>query len=288
MPPHPPTAPIASQDGLAALAQAGFGWPELVAAWALVALAFGVLWGRQRRTRNATSVDAAWAAAIGMLGVAAAVLAEGAPVQRWLAGAMAALWSGRLTLHLLRDRVFGHAGEDGRYRAMREHWGAAGDRNFFWFYQAQAIAALVFALPFLAIAATPAATPTPLQSLGLGVLVLAQLLEGLADRQLAAHRHDPSRRHLACRIGLWRYSRHPNYFFEWISWCGIALLAAPTAGWLAALQPVLMFLLVRFVSGVPWTELQSLKSRGADYRLYMQQTSTFLPWWPRRSPGTPS
>ncbi|MEO6596097.1 MAG: DUF1295 domain-containing protein, partial [Planctomycetota bacterium] len=91
----------------------------------------------------------------------------------------------------------------------------------------------------------------------------------------------------ACRRGLWRYSRHPNYFFEWLSWCGIGLVALPAAGWLALLQPVAMFGLVRFVSGVPFTELQALKSRGDDYRRYQQETNAFVPWWPRR-PGATS
>ena len=89
----------------------------------------------------------------------------------------------------------------------------------------------------------------------------------------------------ACRRGLWRVSRHPNYFFEWLTWCGIALLAAPAAGWWAALQPVAMFVLVRFVSGVPYTEMQALKSRGDDYRRYQQETNAFVPWFPRRIEG---
>ena len=96
-----------------------------------------------------------------------------------------------------------------------------------------------------------------------------------------AHR-DPGQRGRTCRSGLWRYSRHPNYFFEWLTWCGIACVAFPAAGWLALLQPVVMFVLVRFVSGVPFTELQSLKSRGDDYRRYQRETHAFVPWWPRR------
>ncbi len=259
--------------------------PWLLAACLVTSLAFGLLWWRQCRTQNATSVDAGWAAAIGGLGVAAAGLADGAAVQRWLAGGIAGIWSLRLTWHLLRDRVFGHAGEDGRYLAMRQHWGAAANRNFFFFYQAQAIAALLFAAPFLFLARNATPNLSWLQGLGLAVVIAAQLLEGAADRQLAAHRRDPVQKQRACRRGLWRYSRHPNYFFEWLTWCGVAMLAWPTAGWLAVVQPAVMFVLVRFVSGVPWTELQSLKSRGEDYRRYQQETSTLVPWWPRRHHG---
>jgi steroid 5-alpha reductase family enzyme len=262
--------------------------PTLLAAWAVLAGTFCGLWLRQCRTRNATSVDAAWAGAIGLVAVVTTITGSGATVQRALAGAIGGLWSLRLSWHLLRDRVFasgaGEHREDGRYRAMREHWGARAPFHFFWFYQAQALAALAFATPFVALARHPSPNLSNMQWLGLAIVVLAQIAEAISDRQLAAHRRDPSQRHLACRRGLWRYSRHPNYFFEWLTWCGIGLFAAPAMGWYATLQPAVMYVLVRFVSGVPWNELQSLKTRGADYRSYMQETNTFMPWLPRAVP----
>ena len=260
----------------------------LAIAGGAAAVAFLLLWWRQTRTANATSVDAAWAVAIGALGVAYAALGDGALAQRLCGGGLAFVWSARLSWHLLRHRVFGHAGEDGRYRAMREHWGARAHANLFWFYQLQAAAAFVFALPFWWLAQDPEPRLAALQWAGLALALLAQLGEGLADRQLEQHRKDPGQRGRTCRRGLWRYSRHPNYFFEWVSWCGIAVVATPAAGWLAWLQPAFMFVLVRFVSGVPFTELQALRSRGDDYRRYQEETSAFVPWWPRRGDGTGS
>jgi steroid 5-alpha reductase family enzyme len=245
------------------------------------ALAFVLLWWRQTQTKDATSVDAAWAAAIGLLGVAFAAAGTGSPVQRLIAGGIAAIWSGRLCWHLLRHRIMSHRGEDGRYRAMREHWGERANQNLFWFYLAQAFAAVVFALPFWFLANWPDPALSVAQWIGLLLLGCAQLLESLSDRQLERHRGDATQRGRTCRAGLWRYSRHPNYFFEWLSWCSIALCASPAASWLAVIQPIVMFLLVRFVSGVPFTELQSLKSRGDDYRRYQRETNAFFPWWPR-------
>ncbi|MGB3965620.1 MAG: DUF1295 domain-containing protein [Planctomycetota bacterium] len=248
-------------------------------------VAFGLLWWRQTRTCNATSVDAAWAIAIGGLGVASAVTGDGHAVQRGLAGLLAGAWSARLSWHLVVHRVLTHAQEDGRYRAMREHQGERAQRFLFWFYQAQAVAALVFALPFWFLARHGAGSLAGLQWTGLGVVALAQVAEAIADRQLERHRGDATQRGRTCRAGLWRYSRHPNYFFEWVTWCGIALVAWPAAGWLAAMQPAVMFVLVRFVSGVPFTELQALKSRGDDYRSYQATTNAFVPWWPRAGDG---
>lgn len=246
-----------------------------------LAIVFTLLWWRQTHTRDATSVDAAWALAVGGAGLAAALLRDGAPLQRALAGGLAVLWSGRLGWHLVRHRVFAHVGEDGRYRAMREHWGPHANARWFAFYQAQAAASLVFALPFWWLAAHPAATLSGTQVAGLAVAAIAQLGEHVADAQLRAHRDDPAQRGRTCRRGLWHWSRHPNYFCEWLTWCGIALVAAPAAGWLVAIQPLVMFALVRFVSGVPFAELQAIKSRGDDYRAYQRTTNAFFPWPPR-------
>lgn len=247
--------------------------------------AFALLWWRQTRTRNATSVDAAWAIAIGVLGLACAASGNGHAVQRLLAACLAVAWSARLSWHLVAHRVLGHAHEDGRYRALREHWGARANLFLFAFYQAQALAALVFALPFWFLSQHAAAELAPAQWAGLAVVATALLGEHAADRRLQQHRRDPAQRGRTCRSGLWRYSRHPNYFCEWLTWCGIALVAVPAAGWYAVIQPAVMFVLVRFVSGVPFTELQSQKSRGDDYRRYQQETNAFVPWWPRRRGG---
>lgn len=255
--------------------------PHIASAAVAASIGFGLLWRRQVRTRNATSVDAAWSAAIGVCGLAFALLGTGDPVARLLAGALAVGWSARLTTHLVRDRVLGHTEEDGRYRAMRSHWGARADAKFFWFYQAQAVVAVLFAAPFVWIASQPGAV-NGTQWLGVAIAAVAQIAEANADRQLAEHRADPAQRGHTCRRGLWRWSRHPNYFFEWLTWCGIAIAAAPAAGWLAAVQPAVMFVLVRFVSGVPFAERQALKSRGDDYRRYQRETNAFFPWLQRR------
>lgn len=250
-------------------------WLVLLAASGVVLFA---MWVRQLRTQNATAVDAAWSALTGSMGIAFAILGEGASLQRGLAAGIAAVWGGRLTWHLLRDRVFAHRGEDGRYAAMRAHFGHRAALHFLWFYLLQAVVAGVFALPFLLLAQNQSGALTPLQVVGLIALVAGFAIESVADAQLARHRKDPAQRGRTCRTGLWRYSRHPNYFGEWLLWCGIALIAAPSPhGWYAVFAPALMYVLIRYVSGVPFAEQQSLRSRGDDYRRYMATTNTFFP-----------
>lgn len=262
--------------------------PFLLVAWALLALAFAGLWWRQLRTRNATAVDAAWSGAIGLLALAAALAMPGAALQRALVAVTAGLWSLRLSWHLLADRTGRGAPEDGRYRALRTLLGPRAGVGFFAVYQLQALLALAFAAPFVFAASAAIPTVTGVQFAGLAIAAAGQGFVWTADRQLAAWRRDPAARGRACRRGLWRYSRHPNYFFEWLTWCGFGLVHQPALGWAAALAPVAMGLSIRFFTGVPFTEKRALASRGDDYRRYMAETNTFFPGPPRQVPPVPS
>lgn len=258
------------------------GLTFLLAAWAVLAVVMALLWGRMLRSRDATSVDVAWAAGVGAVGITAIALGSGSWLQRGAAAAVLTLWSGRLVLHLLRDRVWSGRGEDGRYRALREHFGERWRSGFFWVYQAQALVVLPFALPYVLWARHQVQALGPFQGVALAVAAAGLFVEALADRQLARHRADPAARGRTCRSGLWRWSRHPNYFGEWLHWCGVAGLASPAPqGWLALLTPTILFGLLHAVSGIPHVERQALASRGEDYRRYQRETNRFFPWFPR-------
>ncbi|MBV8853549.1 MAG: DUF1295 domain-containing protein, partial [Sinobacteraceae bacterium] len=103
---------------------------------------------------------------------------------------------------------------------------------------------------------------------------------------LARFRANPAHRGKTCRAGLWRYSRHPNYFFEWLHWFSyVAFAVGAPLGWLALAGPLLMYVFLRYVSGIPYTEAQALRTRGDDYRDYQRRTSMLFPWPPRRAPA---
>ncbi|MFT4514413.1 MAG: steroid 5-alpha reductase family enzyme [Planctomycetota bacterium] len=260
--------------------------PLLFWAWIAVTTLFAVLWLFQLRTRNATSVDLAWAAAIGALGVLAAVIATGSGPQRLLAATLAGLWSARLSWYLLAHRVMTESAEDGRYQALRRLLGKREAIGFFFVYQLQALLALGFATPFILLAYSSEPAVVPLQYAGIALAVCSQVLVSTADQQLAKHRANPALRGRTCRGGLWRYSRHPNYFFEWLTWCGFGLAQFAAVGWAAAIAPVAMLLSIRFFTGVPFTEKRALVSRGDDYRRYMAETNVFFPGPPRRATAT--
>ncbi len=252
-----------------------------LAGWAILAVAMLPLYLYQRSRSDAGIVDAGWAAGVGILSLFYALLAEGDPLRRTFAGAMGIGWGGRLAYYLVRDRVL-PPGEDGRYRTLREKWGERAQIGFFLFFQVQAAWAVLFSLPFLASVLNPRPAPTGWDAAALCVFAAALAGETLADRQLSRFRSDPGNRGKVCRDGLWRYSRHPNYFFEWIHWFAYPMLASGSPlWWLTVLGPVLMLVFLFKVTGIPYTEAQALRSRGEAYREYQRTTSAFFPWFPR-------
>ena len=250
----------------------------LIIATALMA----VLWMIQRKTRNAGIVDVGWAAGIGVLGVLFAATSDGYATRRLLVGAMIGVWSARLALHLLVDRVIGHP-EEGRYVTLRKNWGDKAQRNLLVFFQIQAVLALLFALPVFAVAQNSRSTLSIWDFLGLAIWIVAAGGTALADRQLARFKRRPDSRGKTCREGLWRYSRHPNYFFEWLHWWAYAAMAVGSAyWWIPVAAPLVMLYFLLKVTGIPPTEAQALASRGEDYREYQRTTSAFIPWFPKK------
>ena len=106
--------------------------------------------------------------------------------------------------------------------------------------------------------------------------------ESAADLQLEAFQRDPANQGKVCQTGLWRVSRHPNYFFEGLVWVGFCLFAMP-ADWgaLGIISPLLMYTLLLKVSGIPLAEAEALRSKGDAYREYQNTTSAFIPWFPK-------
>lgn len=251
----------------------------LPAATAILALMVGT-WAVSVIVRNASIVDVIWGPAFVLLAAIALALGDGTAERRWLVLALVAIWGLRLGAHIARRNI--GKGEDRRYRAFRERWGA----RFWWVslftvFLLQAAIVLVVALPILGAGAGRAPLGL-LDALGVLVWVVGFAFEAIGDAQLARFRRDPANRGRVLDRGLWRYTRHPNYFGDATLWWGLGLIGAAGAGpWVLVGSALMTFLLVR-VSGVALLE-RDIAERRPEYAAYVRRTSSFLPRPPRRA-----
>jgi steroid 5-alpha reductase family enzyme len=249
--------------------------------WAMAASLQLLLWRVSLTTRNAGIVDVGWACAFTVV-IGIFIIAGPAPAGSWapIAGVVV-VWSLRLGAHLV-DRGAATGPEEGRYLDLRRRWGLRADRRFLMFFQAQALLVAVLAIAFvLPFAALP--VRNWLRVIGLIVAVTGVIGETIADHQLTRFKADPRNRGRVCDVGLWAYSRHPNYFFEVLVWFGYALysLAYPY-GALALIAPAVVLVSILRITGIPATEAQALRSRGDQYRAYQARVSAFVPWPPKK------
>lgn len=251
---------------------------------ALLLLAFSALmalaWGVQRATGNSGWVDTLWTFGTGVIAAGAVMLAASHSLRAPLIAMLLVLWAARLGSHIAARSA--KVGDDPRYADLMRQWGPAAPWRLFLFLQVQALASFILALSVLAAALNPAA-PGWLD--GLAVLVALGAIggEALADRQLKAAK---AAGEAICQRGLWGWSRHPNYFFEFLFWCALPLFAISGGGpvWpglLSLLAPVQMYALLAHVSGVPPLEAHMLRRHGAAFAAYQARVSVFFPLPPR-------
>ncbi|MCA8427295.1 DUF1295 domain-containing protein [Burkholderia seminalis] len=242
-------------------------------------LSFTAVWISQLRSRNAGMIDPVWAVTLGGMAVFVAGLGTGPVLNRALVATGGGIWGLRLARHLWRRNH--RQPEDRRYRQFRLQWGDAAPRNMFWLFQLQALISMVLSVAFFVPAYSPDAPSRSAAVAAVSIWLVAVAGEAAADRQLKRFLAAPGRGDGVCRVGWWRYSRHPNYFFECLHWCAYAALAIGMPwGWLTLMPPFLMAWLLLRVSGLPLLEAHLVRTR-PGYREYMRTTSALVPWPPR-------
>lgn len=211
-------------------------------------------------------------------------LGDGYTPRKLLAFAMVSIWSFRLGKYLLSRLLDGHPTEDQRYALLRKNWAEKSDIKFLFFFELQGLLALFLSLPFALACLNSANGFSSLEYLAVALWLLAVTGETLADWQLSRFKADPANRGKTLDRGLWRFSRHPNYFFEWLVWCAyfVFALGAPY-GWVTLYCPLLMYYILTRVTGIPMAEEMSLQHRGESYRRYQERTNRFFPWFPKSS-----
>ncbi len=252
----------------------------VIAIWLSAAMAGA--WAIQRWTGRSGWIDTIWSFAVGLGGIGAALSANGEFGRRMVVLVIIAAWALRLGGHI--GARTGKHDEDPRYANLIEQWGDSAALRLFVFLQIQALAAFVLVLSVYLAATNSAAFAQGFDIAAMAVAAIALGGEALSDFQLARFRKTPQAKTEVCETGLWRYSRHPNYFFEWLFWCCWLLFALQGTAWswLALLAPMMMYWLLVHVSGIPPLEEHMLRSRGEKFRSLQQRVNAFFPG-PRKS-----
>jgi steroid 5-alpha reductase family enzyme len=243
-------------------------------------------WMVQQRTGNSGWVDTIWTFSVGLVGAGSALwpVAGAAPNPRqWLVAALVVIWSLRLGVHIA-VRTAGIT-DDPRYAAFAREWGADSPRRMFIFLQNQGFGSIPLVFAIFVASRFPSDALRIQDALGALILLSGIAGEALADAQLKNFRENPANKGRVCEVGLWRWSRHPNYFFEWFGWLAYPVIAISTiypSGWASLLAPVFMYWILVHVTGIPPLEQQMLRSRGERYRDYQSRTSAFFPLPPQK------
>jgi steroid 5-alpha reductase family enzyme len=245
-------------------------------------------WWAWRTTGNSGWVDTVWTFGLGTVGIVSA-LAPSAwsghlSARALIVALLVAIWSARLGLHIA-GRTKGIK-DDPRYAKLIEGWGSDARRQMFWLLQKQALVSIPLATSIFLAAWNPAPGLRVQDFVGALVLAAAIAGEALADHQLRSFRSDPANKGRICDVGLWGWSRHPNYFFEWFGWIAYPIIAIDLSGgypwgWIALAGPACMYWLLVYVSGIPPLEQHMLEKRGQAFRDYQARTHAFFPAPPR-------
>ncbi len=230
--------------------------------------------------KNAGIVDLAWGICIGLVAFIAFLMGDGDLARRSLLLALVLIWATRLTIHLFLR--YDEEKEDKRYYRMRLQFGDQANLRFLGVFLFQGLLILVLTLFFFPISFNVNPSLSIFEWVGTMIVLLAILGETVADWQLASFKAKKENKGKILDTWLWSWSRHPNYFFEWVVWVGLAIFALGSPfGWLGLISAALMLYLLWGLSGVPMAEKEMLQDRSEEYRRYQQTVSPFFPW-PKR------
>ncbi len=248
----------------------------------IILLYVTAIWVASLILKNASIIDIFWGLGFALLAGIGLGLADGLPARRILIGILVAIWGFRLSLYILSRNW--RKPEDYRYRA----WRKAAGLTFWWVsyfkvFLLQGVLLALIAAPILAAESSP--TPehlTIFDALGTVVWLIGLFFESVGDWQLARFRSDPANQGQVMRKGLWAYTRHPNYFGDATVWWGLFLIALGTpGGFWTFYSPILMTVLLLRVTGAAVLE-KGLAKRKPEYKVYAENTSAFIPWFPHK------
>jgi steroid 5-alpha reductase family enzyme len=254
----------------------------LLYAFLVAAAVMLAVWTSQIFTKNAGIVDAFWSWNFPLIALIYFFRTDGWDSRQMILLTMVAIWAIRLGTYLFIRTIKHFKTEDVRYARMREEKKPKENSFFLFFFLAQALTNVILSLPFFFPMENPDPSFHRIEYMGMIIWFIGVLGESIADIQLYFFKKDQANKGKVCSVGLWRYSRHPNYFFESVIWIGFAVFACGSPyGWISFFAPAMIIFLLLKVSGIPMTEELAVKSKGEAYREYQRTTNAFIPGKPK-------
>lgn len=253
----------------------------LLCSFASLFLLMSIAWIIQYRNGNSGIVDIFWGLSFPISVSLYLFLSGNFNFRILVLVFMIAAWGLRLALYLFGRNW--NKEEDPRYKQLKKEWGNSAQLKMFLFYQFQALISSFLSIPFILIILHQKETLSVLELLAIALWGVGFVGETMADAQMKAFKKNNLDKKQVCTSGLWAYSRHPNYFFEWLIWVAYFLFALSSPfGWIAALSPLLMLHFLLNVTGIKYSEAHMRSSKGDAYRIYQETTSAFVPM-PRKT-----
>lgn len=246
-----------------------------------------IIWIISLWLKNSSIVDIFWGlgfVVVNWSGFFLTMSGDGTSPRQWLLGILVTIWGLRLSIHILA-RNHGKP-EDFRYAKWRKEAGAAWWwRSFFKVFILQGVLMWIISTPLLAVQLYAGRSPIgAFDILAVAVWLVGFIFESLGDLQLARFKADPANKGMLMNRGVWRYTRHPNYFGDAAQWWGYYLIAVAAGGFWTLFSPLLMTFFLYQVSGVKLLEKTMVETR-AGYKEYMETTNAFIPWFPKKGKG---
>ena len=255
-------------------------WSILIQNLAIVSSLMILAWLVYLVQRRGTLLDVAWAGSFFVVAIISTFTPyEGVLLRKILFLAIVSMWSLRLTAFLFL-RYYNDE-EGGRWAALASRFKIDSSFKFVLLFVGQGIATVILSWPFVLIFLNPDPDIQRIEWIGFALWIFAFLGETYADKQLREFKSLPQNKDKVCQEGLWRYSRHPNYFFEWLIWLSYFLIAlAAPFGITAIISPLLMWHIIFHVPGIKALEDQAIIRKGEAYKEYQRTTNAFFPWFP--------
>ena len=231
--------------------------------------------------RNGAILDVVFAFGFIIVAITSFAIGQGYLLRKILLFVMAAIWASRLLGYLFVRYL--KKDEEGRFQILRKRFSIDSDLKFLALFFVQGIAILIISWPFVLSCLNPTAEISSFEIAGMIVWLIGFVFETIADRELWQFKIEEQNKEKVCQTGLWNYSRHPNYFFNWLVWIGFFLFALDAPyGYTSLVSPALMWYLLTQVSGIKEQEMLAIQTKGEQYKEYQRKTNKFFPWFPKK------